>query len=75
MYDIWKEDLEMPTVKELVENAAKEEQKQKSKINYKKKIEAFDKKNNSIANTEAYLPSTAYADTRDGTSANAFGSA
>jgi len=27
MYDIWKEDLEMPTVKDLVENAAKEEQK------------------------------------------------
>jgi hypothetical protein len=29
MYDIWKEDLDMPTVKDLVENAAREEKKQR----------------------------------------------
>ena len=34
MYDIWKEDLQMPTVKDLVDNAAKDKLKQRSKMNF-----------------------------------------
>jgi len=34
MYEIWKQDMEMPTVKELVDSAAKEQLKMKSKLNF-----------------------------------------
>ena len=38
MYDIWKEDLDMPTVKHLVESAAKEEKERKKNMTYQSKI-------------------------------------
>jgi len=35
MYDIWKEDLQMPTIKDLLESAAKDRSKLGTKANFK----------------------------------------